>query len=275
MGIRPPILTLVPLGGICNRMRAIDSALSLASKVESELRVLWCLDADVGSRFETLWRLPDSIAKLVQIEARNASGRLRKKLHSWFLINSNDLYLEIFPATHDENCLIDKVRGKRVVISTGHRFCNTEEPYNNLVPADEITRLVDLITEDFDNVVGVHIRRTDNAKSTIYSPTHRIIALMREELEKVPETRFFAASDDPDEVRTLERCFPERIISYPKRSLMRHDSQAIVDALVDLYCLSRCRKLIGSYWSSFSETAWQIRGIEHEIVNTRIAKNDQ
>ena len=41
---------------------------------------------------------------------------------------------------------------------------------------------------------------------------------------------------------------------------------AIKDALIDLYGLSRCRLILGSYWSSFSETAAAIGGSELLIV---------
>ena len=35
----------------------------------------------------------------------------------------------------------------------------------------------------------------------------------------------------------------------------RTTQQGMVDALVDLVCLSRTTKIFGSYWSAFSETA--------------------
>ena len=38
-------------------------------------------------------------------------------------------------------------------------------------------------------------------------------------------------------------------------SISRTTQQGMVDALVDLVCLSRTPKIFGSYWSSFSETA--------------------
>jgi len=64
----------------------------------------------------------------------------------------------------------------------------------------------------------------------------------------------------------LRNAFPGKIITYPKRVLERDNPLAAQDALIDLYCLSRCRKLIGSHWSSFTDVAWQIRGIERLII---------
>jgi hypothetical protein len=37
--------------------------------------------------------------------------------------------------------------------------------------------------------------------------------------------------------------------------MRRDDPLAVKDAVIDLFLLSNCRKIIGSYWSSFTETA--------------------
>ena len=42
----------------------------------------------------------------------------------------------------------------------------------------------------------------------------------------------------------------------------RDEPAAIADAVADLYALSGCSKIIGSYWSSFTDTAAELRGIE-------------
>ena len=38
------------------------------------------------------------------------------------------------------------------------------------------------------------------------------------------------------------------------------------DALIDLWCLAASRKIIGSYWSSFTDTAADMGGIEKVIA---------
>ena len=38
------------------------------------------------------------------------------------------------------------------------------------------------------------------------------------------------------------------------------------DALLDLYCLAAAKKLIGSYWSSFTDIAADMKGIEKVIA---------
>lgn len=81
---------------------------------------------------------------------------------------------------------------------------------------------------------------------------------MNEEIRAKSNTVFFVATDSREEEENLRRLFPGRIISHRKRSLDRNSPDGIKDAAVDLYCLARCGKIIGSQRSSFSEAAAQI-----------------
>ena len=60
----------------------------------------------------------------------------------------------------------------------------------------------------------------------------------------------------------LQKEFPGRIFSNSNRMLQRDSQEGMNDAVIDLYCLSYCKKIIGSYWSSFSETAAALYGAE-------------
>jgi hypothetical protein len=50
--------------------------------------------------------------------------------------------------------------------------------------------------------------------------------------------------------------FIGRIMVYKKRSFSRNDKKGVQDALVDLLLLSGTKYIIGSYLSTFTETAW-------------------
>ncbi len=56
------------------------------------------------------------------------------------------------------------------------------------------------------------------------------------------------------------------MFEYAKPSVARDDPAAMEDAVVDLYALSRCRKIIGSYWSSFTDTAAELGSIERVLA---------
>ena len=50
-----PTLTLVPVGGLANRMRAIVSAAALTGETGHTLHVVWFKDAGLNCRFDELF----------------------------------------------------------------------------------------------------------------------------------------------------------------------------------------------------------------------------
>ena len=55
-------ITLVPVGGLANRMKAMDAAYHLAKSCQSQLRVIWFKDQGLNCRFDQLFQHPtDSI----------------------------------------------------------------------------------------------------------------------------------------------------------------------------------------------------------------------
>ena len=119
-----------------------------------------------------------------------------------------------------------------------------------------------------DDVVAIHIRRTDNVKSVRYSPTSLFTEKIAEVLSENPAVRFYLATDDATEETTLQQRFPGKIIIYKKESLDRNSPVAIRDAVIDLYNLAHCGKIYGSFWSSFSDIAALWGGIEKEVLKT-------
>jgi hypothetical protein len=122
-----------------------------------------------------------------------------------------------------------------------------------------------------DNTIGVHVRRGDNVRSIHYSPLGEFIRILRDEVAKDDNVQFYLATDCMDTERDLLECFKEKILSRP-RELKRNSSQGIKDALIDMVCLSRTRKIYGSYWSSFSEVAAQIGQIPLQVVSTLVGE---
>lgn len=48
-------ILLVPVGGLANRMKAIDSAIKLSRKANSELHIIWFKDRGLNCRFDQLF----------------------------------------------------------------------------------------------------------------------------------------------------------------------------------------------------------------------------
>lgn len=143
-----------------------------------------------------------------------------------------------------------------VYVRAWQHFYPATPRLSHLCPAPALQALVDAKVATFgEYMVGVHIRRTDHTVSRAVSTTERFMALMTDEVVRQPRVSFFLATDDPDEEATLMQVFPNRIITYRKRTIDRNTTEGIQDALVDLYCLARTRRILGTVGSTFSRAA--------------------
>jgi len=134
------------------------------------------------------------------------------------------------------------------------------------VPTHDIQERIDQITKDFSiNTIGVHIRRSDNVESIKRSPLSSFIELLSKEIEKDKMVKFYLASDDDDTKKKLNAQFPGRIITNYD-PVTRNSLEGMKFAVVDLYCLSRTKKIIGSDYSSYSFIAAEIGGIKIEYA---------
>jgi hypothetical protein len=154
-----------------------------------------------------------------------------------------------------------------VFMESEDRFFSVNRDFADFTPIDSIRSRVRKITDTFGpHTIGVHIRRTDNYKSAEMSPLELFIQFMDEEIVANKEVSFFLATDSPEVEQTLYDRYKGKIIIQPNKRLSRKDPEAIQDALVDILCLSKTKKVFGSYWSSFSETAALIGKIELVVV---------
>ena len=89
---------------------------------------------------------------------------------------------------------------------------------------------------------------------------------MKKEIDANPDVKFFLATDDKDEEALLRKTFPGKIVSNENRTLRRDSLDGMYDALLDLFCLAACKKIIGSYCSSFTDTAASLGNIPKFIA---------
>lgn len=265
-----PLLSIAPIGGLCNRMRALNAALSLAADIDSSVELVWCRDRTLNCRFAELFLPPVGVSRLVEIDLHTWWGRsIKRVLVTVRSGHGKQLYSQsqIVSALEAGRKLTAEFSGKNVFVETGSVF-HSVGGYDKFVPVPELAKIVNGYRARLDGAVGVHLRRTDNEKSSRYSPLDGFVARMSKLLAEGSCEKFFLASDSPDEANQLHAIFPGRIVSHPKASYDRDDADAIKDALVDLYCLAQCRMIIGSYWSSFSEVAAAVGQKELMVIKS-------
>lgn len=251
-------LIVEPMCGLCNRLRVIDGAHSLAVRKHGVVEIIWFCDADINCRFTDLFEPLPGIVRFWYVSLPPWLERGFKRVLHAFMQRTSGRYLlqyemeTMAAAGHD---FTELAAHRKVFLKTWSRFHETASPFALFRPAPHIQAIIDREAATLADAVGVHVRRTDFSLEINNITTEKFVAAMRAELTAAPQTRFFLATDDPTEEQFMEGLFPGRILTYRKRTRDRNKREGIEDAVVDLFCLARCRKLLGSRKSSFSETA--------------------
>lgn len=270
------MITFVPVGGLANRMRAINAAIELARDVQDELRIIWYKDWGLNCRFDQLF-LPIDAPGVTLKEAAPMDlislDRPRKK----------NLYV---PRLFHRICFDDAIyedevtqryfkqfdfrewsRGRNVYLASCIYFYGKEEnPYSGFVPLPVLQDQIERVATAFDeHTIGIHIRRTDHTEAVSGSPTDLFIERMQAEIEKENQTKFYLATDSEEDKESLRKVFGERIITSP-READRGSLQGMEDALIELYTLSKASRIIGSFRSTYSEAAALIGKIPCEVM---------
>ena len=264
-------ITVAPGGGLCNRMAAIDSALALGRVLGRPVHVIWKLGRALNCRFPRLFEPLPGVASLTHIRNNQMWGmfslRLRQKLAEWR--GADTWWREEVPSLRqDPIALLERARRARELrIRADTRFFAQGPLYVGFRPAPALAARIAAATEGLGEAVGVHVRRTDHAEAIRRSPLTAFVAALHEERRRNPGTRIFASTDDPEVLRVLHAEFGDALRHNPPTAFSRLDPRAIENAVVDLWCLASCRFLLGSHGSTFSDAAWQLKGIPHRIID--------
>jgi hypothetical protein len=249
-------------------MQTVDSARALARELNTTLCVIWVRNADCNSRFRDLFDRTAFPHRVIELRDGTLSNLINRYANPIFC-RFNNLYLgEKKTARLQENPKNVQALSKHrhIYLHTYSRFFSSPAilHFAAFTPRKNLLQIIR--QHRTENCIGIHIRRTDNRHAIAQSPLNAFIRQMRTELRNDPAVTFFLATDDPTIEQQLQTEFPGKINRYKKRTLDRNRAEAIQDAVIDLFALAQCRKLIGSHWSSFSSTAAEINNIEQLII---------
>lgn len=257
-----------PLGGLCNRMRTIVGAASLASKLNCGLTVFWTSDTSLNIKFTDIFSLP-SFVKIVDFRLSSLKCKLMYHMYKDILRYQilDDSWIYKYARGKEFKTWRYLVDGKKIFLISSADILFDGDYSSLFRPKLEMLESLNTVCCGKDTI-GIHIRRTDNANAVKYSPTHLFISRVHKELEVNPKIRFYLATDDPKEEDIFKNEFGDKIMIYKKHSLDRNNPIAVKDALIDLYNLSCCKKILASFYSSFSDVAALWGNIEKEVIKT-------
>lgn len=264
-----PVIYWCKSAGLANRIRSLIGYQILSYYLETSFYLCWEPDHACDAEFSELFQ-SDNINLITTAQKQAIENE-----HNTNAFTSNLTHIGIWEIY------------AREVVSREH-FHNTYIHYlNNLHPLPKIADKVSSFFEknDLHNASAIHIRFTDNRKGYKrwtkrqldgFDPENipQLIGFekyIRDVIRSNPNSTFFLATDNRRIQNYIQKTFPGQIIIYPKkyRNRYRFDfsfkkfqlsprfqrTSSIVDALIELLLLSRCRTLLGTYWSSFSHIA--------------------
>jgi hypothetical protein len=246
-----------PQGGLANRLRSLASAMWAAEELGLKLVVSWQPDELLGSPIEALFR--------------NHFHGPNPQLSSVSTI----YYEEPTALNLDEPKQGDPDEVIEISSCQAFGFKPEMEAYTRpfwtglrgylrrLKPIRDISKMVGRVSSTFGReTLGVHVRsgrggmKFDQAS---HIQNDIFFAEIDEILDRKPDTRIFLACDSPEVVGEFREYLGGKITtlfgSWGDTLPGVVDPEGMKMALADLLLLSKTRRILGSYFSSFSEIA--------------------
>lgn len=263
-------VTVVPVSGLGNRMRVVTSVVHLATQTKLPIRIVWQPAWDCNARFDELFE-PLQVEN-VTIEKGTFVDTPATK-HNFLL----PYLLRTFQYKHEERCYkpssdVDFSELIKRYSSLYVDTCYTLAPYSPemvkqvFIPLPVIKERIEDITSRFTaRILGVHIRRSDNRKAIEHSPLSLFRKRIDSMLEQGETEQIFLCTDDDNVRKYLKETYGNRLITRTIE-LRRDTFSGIRDAVIDLWSLSKTTYILGSYYSSFSDTAAELGSVPFEMI---------
>lgn len=281
-------IVIIPMWGLCNRLRTIRVAHDLCKVLGRSLSVV-DVDNDDGE-FKTMFsgRLRD----LFQSPLISFIDKVPQQGHKLTYNAEADCSLikslQDFENLDDEPIIIIEACGLVVKGLT-----ETNSFYKSISPSVKVMERIYGVLHRVkrENVIGVHVRqgnisdynkgnffgkwdkdntkpqtlpitccRSDENKNESPCPKNAPpIEQFATKMKTFDTSSFFVCSDRPGCYDDLQQMFPGRIINNPAE--IEHEAKAF-NAFCDWFCLSNCSKIIVTSISSFSGEAAKMNNVE-------------
>ena len=273
--------------GLGNRLRALASAMAVAAAANRHLLLVWRSDIHCNCLFGRLFAQPPISPPFAVVDqGLERPGGLPEA--EWqvldYMNHTSDRWLNLDTRRHTY------VRTAFQLAHTRGKWAYAKWQLRRLAPAPDVAALV----RTNDSYIGVHVRsvfddsvlaalqdrmtkRSESGREALAAASAEYGGAKAAEIKawrnaghwsrfinrlsrEPAATRFFLAADSQDAYDGLLAAFPNRIASTPRvcASASRCDSRDCASlrlALADMLNLARTRRILGSYFSSFSEVA--------------------
>lgn len=270
------MIIIEPCAGLGNRLLGLGSAYAVARKLNRKLIVMWKREVGCNVKSSELFDLPMEVIEISENGWKKGpiehfmSNRTKKKYRGMatrFLecddverIKAEGGYEELLRVIEKEPTIYIKSYGPICEIDASS--------YTFLKPSATIeAKGAALLGQLNEHTVGVHVRRTDHTEAIANSPLALFAEHMKAELATDSEAKFFVATDDETVKKELRELLPEVKLIFNESGIIdRNSKEGLEDALIEMLALSKGKKILGSYNSTFSLLPSYIGNIPLEVV---------
>ncbi len=251
-------ITLEPCAGLGNRILALVSTYKYAKETDSELTIVWKREEASYAKFQNLFKPLDGkimVEEIVEMPLKRQPlqtlwGYLKKRKYK-----TGAIFLDC-DKFGNEDSAHNVYRGRKYYSKATGLCCPIgHADFMCLHPSEVIDSMArDVWSRITDHTIGIHVRRTDHVLAIENSPMELFLETMDFCLKEDSEATFYVATDDQQVLSELTAKYPGKIINFsgPKS---RNKEAGIQAAVIDMWSLSKCRKIYGSYGSTFSQCA--------------------
>ena len=267
------------IGGLCNRIRCLSSCIRYAKKHNINYKIYW----EILDSYEKHTHILNcSFDKLFsnKFETKSISKtNLCYKHHCMIIFNDDDIPVNF--NNFDSKCSRKFTKSDRLNRNIDYMYNKIPEKikkeyiecFRILKPINDLQQKIDNFSNKFnDKTVSVHIRSWNrNGEKSRRDNLFNIQKFENEMKKYDKEHTFFIATDSKDVQNYFlkESEFKNRIFIYPRDTDLdtsRDFPEGVQEDLIELYLLSKNNYIIGSHFSTFTETAWWLGGCTKNIV---------
>jgi hypothetical protein len=270
---------LLPHGGLCNRLRAMHTCRQLALAHGAGVAVYWRANHELGVAWHDLFELPSPPLDVVSLSGNSDRAGLPICLRAYRQPIANRLlgvvrnlpavrYLGVADAITAQAVEWSVARWyRRLMVESYLLGAGSDRgDYSWIVPISAIQRQIGRIREQLGPAaIGLHVRRTDHQDAIQRSPDAGFLAAVESRLAVDPAQQFYLATDDNAFKEMLLQRFKSNVV-VSELAVDRSSIAGMQGAVVDLFALSLCSRIIGSCGSTFSMLAADIGGVAIEWV---------
>lgn len=264
-----PKIVLIPTQGFCNRLRALASAYILADFLKTDLYVNWLNEDCCNCSLEEIF--------LTKFQSIDMNKVLK---HKYFFS----------PQTHTNNIMNVIHDYEYIVIQGGHEFKHPNMSVYTFLNKKHLfykslqftSSIKDIVNKyNTSNCVGIHYRdfipkydSSDGRDFSKISPLDDFLKITLNIYTKNNECIFFLSSNTSKAYDIISQHIPTtNIIHLTDIDYNRDRSLGVIHAVANLLILSKCRYVIGTSMSSYSDEACFFYNrsklcISNEKVNT-------